>query len=381
MRRAPPFVVLLPRSCMKAIPLLLALTSLSAAADGPKPMPESLRVHTQPPPEWAGKLGDHRSPLVFKDGRPVRTPEDWSRRRAEILEDWQSLMGPWPALLEKPALEVLESRPREAFTQQRVRLQIAPDQHGEGYLLIPPGKGPFPAVVVPFYDPETSAGLAGKPLRDFAYQLTKRGFVSLCIGSPGGDARKPVLTAGARCQPLSYLAYISANAWQALAGLPQVDAKRIGIVGHSYGGKWSMLSACLWEKYACAVWSDPGIVFDETRGSINYQEPWYLGLDPAMTRKPGLVTADNPRTGAYKTLVQRGHDLVEFQALMAPRPFLVSGGAEDPPKRWTVLNHIRQVYQLLGHDDRVAMTNREKHDPNEGSNAVIYAFFEHWLKP
>ena len=381
MRRAPPFVVLLPRSCMKAIPLLLALTSLSAAADGPKPMPESLRVHTQPPPEWAGKLGDYRSPLVFKDGRPVRTPEDWSRRRAEILEDWQSLMGPWPALLEKPALEVLESRPREAFTQQRVRLQIAPDQHGEGYLLIPPGKGPFPAVVVPFYDPETSAGLAGKPLRDFAYQLTKRGFVSLCIGSPGGDARKPVLTAGARCQPLSYLAYISANAWQALAGLPQVDAKRIGIVGHSYGGKWSMFSACLWEKYACAVWSDPGIVFDETRGSINYQEPWYLGLDPAMTRKPGLVTAENPRTGAYKTLVQRGHDLVEFQALMAPRPFLVSGGAEDPPKRWTVLNHIRQVYQLLGHDDRVAMTNREKHDPNEGSNAVIYAFFEHWLKP
>lgn len=366
---------------MKAIPLLLALTSLSAAADGPKPMPESLRVHTQPPPEWAGKLGDYRSPLVFKDGRPVRTPEDWSRRRAEILEDWQSLMGPWPALLEKPALEVLESRPREAFTQQRVRLQIAPDQHGEGYLLIPPGKGPFPAVVVPFYDPETSAGLAGKPLRDFAYQLTKRGFVSLCIGSPGGDARKPVLTAGARCQPLSYLAYISANAWQALAGLPQVDAKRIGIVGHSYGGKWSMFSACLWEKYACAVWSDPGIVFDETRGSINYQEPWYLGLDPAMTRKPGLVTAENPRTGAYKTLVQRGHDLVEFQALMAPRPFLVSGGAEDPPKRWTVLNHIRQVYQLLGHDDRVAMTNREKHDPNEGSNAVIYAFFEHWLKP
>lgn len=336
--------------------------------------------NSTPPAEWADQRGDYRSPLLMKDGRSVKTPTEWQERRAEILADWHRIMGEWPAVLEKPALEVLETKPRENFIQQRVRVQIAPDQHAEGYLLLPEGKGPFPAVFVPYYDPETSAGLSTKPLRDFAYQLTKRGFVSLSIGSPGGDARKPVLAAGAKCQPLSYLGYISANAWQALANLPQVDSKRIGIVGHSYGGKWSMFGACLWEKYACAVWSDPGIVFDETRGSINYQEPWYLGLDPALTRKPGLVSAENPRTGAYKTLIEQGHDLVEFQALMAPRPFLVSGGAEDPPKRWTVLNHIRAVYQVLGHTDRVAMTNREKHDPNEESNAAIYAFFERWLK-
>lgn len=358
--------------------LLFALVSSMLQAAGP--MPESLRAISKPPAEWEGKMGDYKSPLVFKDGRQVKTAEDWQKRRAEILNDWQSLMGAWPAVIEKPKVEVLESKPRENFTQQKVRVQIAPDQQADGYLLLPEGKGPFPAVFVPFYEPETSTGLGGKPLRDFAYQLTKRGFVSLSIGSPGGDARVPILSAEAKCQPLSYLGYISANAWQVLANLPQVDAQRIGIVGHSYGGKWSMFGACLWDKYACAVWSDPGIVFDETRPSINYQEPWYLGLDSKTTRKPGLVTADNPRTGAYKTLIERGHDLVEFQTLMAPRPFLVSGGAEDPPKRWTVLNHVRTVYHLLGHDDRVAMTNREKHDPNEESNAAIYAFFEHWLK-
>jgi hypothetical protein len=202
----------------------------------------------------------------------------------------------------------------------------------------------------------------------------------LSIGSPGGDARLPVLSAGAKCQPLSYLGYISANMWQALASLPDVDSKRIGIVGHSYGGKWSLFGSCLWEKYACAVWSDPGIVFDETRGSINYQEPWYLGLDPAITRKPGLVSAESPRTGAYKTLIEKGHNLQELHALMAPRPFLVSGGAEDPPKRWAALNHSIAVNKLLGVKDRVAMTNREKHDPNEESNEQIYRFFEFWLK-
>ena len=326
-------------------------------------------------------MGDYRSPLLFKDGREVRTPADWQQRRAEILADWHGILGAWPPVIEKPALEVLESKPREDFTQQRVRVQIAPDQHAEGYLLLPEGKGPFPAVFVPFYEPETSTALGGKPMRDFAYQLTKRGFVSLSIGSPGGDARKPVLTAGAKCQPLSYLGYISANAWQVLANLPQVDAKRIGIVGHSYGGKWSMFGACLWEKYACDVWSDPVIVFDETRGSINYQEPWYLGLDAAITRKPGLVREDSPRTGAYKVLIEKGHDLQELHALMAPRPFLVSGGAEDPPKRWLALNHSIAVNDFLGFKSRVAMTNREKHDPNEESNEQIYRFFEYWLKP
>lgn len=357
---------------------ILAATLASTHAES-LPPPE-IAAFFQPPVEWSTDLGSSKSPLIFKDGSKVQTAADWPRRRAEILADWQGIMGAWPAVIERPKIDVLESKHRENFTQQHVRVEIAPGQTGEGYLLIPEGKGPFPAVFVPYYDPETSAGVGDKPLRDFAYQLTKRGFVSLSIGSPGGDARKPVLSAGAQCQPLSYLGYISANAWNALASLPEVDAKRIGIVGHSYGGKWSMFGACLWEKYACGVWSDPGIAFDETRGSINYQEPWYLGLDSAITRKPGLVSADSPRTGAYKTLIERGHDLVELQALMAPRPFLVSGGAEDPPKRWSVLNHLIAVNKLLGVKHRVAMTNRADHPPTEESNEVIYRFFEWWLK-
>jgi hypothetical protein len=318
--------------------------------------------------------------LRFDDGREVKTPADWQQRRAEILKTWHGLMGAWPPVLEHPKLEKLETTRRENFTQHRIRLQIAPEQTGDGYLLIPDGSPPFPAVFVPYYDPETSAGLSDKPLRDFAYQLTKRGFISLCIGSPAGDARKPELTKGAICQPLSYLGYICANAWQALADLPEVDSKRIGIVGHSYGGKWSMFGSCLWDKYACAAWSDGGVVFDEARPSVNYWEPWYLGRDPNITRKPGVVTPQNPRTGAYKTMVETGHDLVELHALMAPRPFLVSGGSEDFPARWPALNHAIAVNKLLGFEDRVAMTNRKDHSPNEESNAQIYAFFEWWLK-
>ena len=82
---------------------------------------------------------------------------------------------------------------------------------------------------------------------------------------------------------------------------------------------------------------------------MNYWEPWYLGLDANQKRpKAGLPAPDNPRMGAYKRMVETGRDLHELRALIAPRPFLVSGGSEDPPSRWPALNHLAAVNQLLG---------------------------------
>ncbi|MCZ7639823.1 MAG: hypothetical protein M5U12_29510 [Verrucomicrobia bacterium] len=109
---------------------------------------------------------------------------------------------------------------------------------------------------------------------------------------------------------------------------------------------------------------------------MNYWEPWYLGLDPTVSRAPGVIGPDNPRTGAYRTLVESGHDLHELHALIAPRPFFVSAGAEDPPERWRALNHARAVNRLLGFPDRVGMTHRTGHTPTPESNAEMYAFFE-----
>jgi len=135
------------------------------------------------------------------------------------------------------------------------------------------------------------------------------------------------------------LAYAAANAWYVLSKLSNVDSSRIGIMGHSFGGKWAMFASCLFDKFACAVWSDPGIVFDESRPDVNYWEPWYLGYTPPPWRKRGLITKQNPARGLYATLVSEGYDLQELHALMAPRPFLVSGGSEDTLERWIPLNH------------------------------------------
>ena len=140
-----------------------------------------------------------------------------------------------------------------------------------------------------------------------------------------------------------------------------------------------MFASCLFDKFACAAWSDPGIVFD-TRPSVNYWEPWYLGYHPKPWRRRGIITPQNPARGLYPKLRNAGRDLHELHALMAPRPFLVSGGSEDSAARWIPLNHSRRVNRLLGYSDRVAMSNRPEHAPNAESNAVIRAFFQHWLQ-
>ncbi len=341
-------------------------------------MPPVLAPLFAPPAAFTNNFGRYQSLLQFNDGQKVQSPKDWAERRNEILSYWQKEIGGWPALLEHPKLEILSSTNRETFRQQRVRIETAPGQMTEGYLLTPSGRGPFPGVVVPYYEPESSIGLGKVKLRDFALQLTRRGFVSLSIGSPGGDARKPDLAA-VECQPLHFLGYVAANCYNALANIPKVDRKRIGIVGHSYGGKWAMFGACFYNKFACGVWSDPGIVFDEARPNVNYWEPWYLGLEQGRTRAPGLITEASPRTGAYKRIFESGHDLHEVLALMAPRPFLVSGGAEDQAQRWQALNRINEVYQVLGVTNRIAMSFRPAHDPTPESNDQIYRFVEYFL--
>ncbi len=343
---------------------------------------KQIASYFSPPAEWKNEFGDYRSPLRFTDGSVVQTPREWQRRRAEISKEWQELLGAWPPLITEPKVEVLGSERRENFEQLKIRFKWTPREFTTGYLLVPDGDGKRPAILTVYYEPETAVGLQGEH-RDFAYQLAKRGFVALSIGTTEAtDAKTYALyhpdIDNAEVEPLSMLGCAAANSWHVLASRPEVDPKRIGVVGHSFGGKWAMFAGCLFDRFAAVAVSDPGIMLD-THPSVNYWEPWYLGWHPRPWRKRGVVTEENPACGLYPRLLEQSRDLHELHALLAPRPVLVSGGAVDPPERWRALNHLVAINKLLGYENRVGMTNRPKHSPNPESNAVIYAFFEHFL--
>jgi len=376
---------------------LVQLAWLHSAAQSADSAWQQIKPYFSPPESFADKYGEFRSPLRFYDRRQVKTSADWRERRQEILDRWHGIMGKWPPLIEKPQFRFVDSVRKDNYTEYKVSFEWRKGELSSGYLLVPDGPKRKAAVLIVFYEPETALGLGKEPYRDMAVQLARRGIVAFSTGAQPVADRKPYAQyypsfENARLQPLSMLAYLAANAWNALAALPFVDSSRIGVTGHSYGGKWAMFASCLFEKFACAAWSDNGIVFDESRVNVNYQDPWYLGYyqppwgpangaaDTVTYRKTQWGMAGRRDKGAYAVLRRDGHDLHELHALMAPRPFLVSGGSEDPPERWLALNHAVAVNKLLGYKDRVGMTNRPQHAPDELSRNQVCMFFEHFLK-
>jgi len=346
---------------------------------------ERIEPFFSPTEEFEGDFGDYRSPLRFYDGREVTTADEWEERRQEIRDRWMEMMGEWPDLITDQEPEILSSEKRDNFMQHRVKFNWTPLEETEGWLMIPEDlDGPTPAVITVFYEPESAAGIEGRPHRDYAYALAKKGYITLSLGTTEASQERTYAIYhpdidNAEVEPLSMLGYAGANAWHLLANMPEVDSERIGIVGHSFGGKWAMFASTLFDKFAATAWSDPGIVFEHDIPGINYWEPWYLGYHPQPWRDRGLITEDNPAYGLYPELIENGYDLTELHALMAPRPFLVSGGSADPEERWRALNHTIAINNLLGYENRVAMTNRPEHSPNPESNQQIYDFLDYFL--
>ncbi len=346
---------------------------------------DSISPYFTPPDSLKNDFGNYRSPLLFEDSSEVTTPEQWQIRKKELLAEWEKRLGKWPAPIKDQQFVYLDSITKGGYTQYTVSFWWTPVEKTTGYLLVPHAAGIKAAVITVFYEPETAVGITGKPHRDFALQLVKKGFVTLSIGTKEASLRNefsiyyPSIDS-ATVQPLSMLGYAANNAYYALANRSDVDAKKIGVTGHSFGGKWAMFAACLSNNFAATAWSDPGIMMQEDRESVNYWEPWYLGYHPKPWRKRGLITADNPAFGIYNQLKSENRNLHELHVLMAPRPLLVSGGSEDPVTQWKALNHSVKVNALLGYSNRVAMTNRPTHDPTPESNEILCTFFEYFLQ-
>jgi len=81
-------------------------------AQGQDTLWQKLKPYFNPPPKYAGEFGKYRSPLKFYDGSLVKTISDWKSRRKEIINRWEKMMGPWPELISKPSVEIIETTHR-----------------------------------------------------------------------------------------------------------------------------------------------------------------------------------------------------------------------------------------------------------------------------
>ena len=341
------------RTALKILTASFALPALSAsAADDVEWLAETQRPPADFPRDDAGRL---EPLLVAPDGSPVRTLDEWTRRRAELRERWLKFLGPMPEERPEVSLEVLEEDRPEGCVRQLVRYEGEPGIPVEGYLLRPdrelPG-GKWPGVVGLHQTTKASideiAGVSGPGAMQIGLKLCRRGFVVFCprcfLWQSVDDYRQAVARFKERHPDtlgMHKMLYDARRGVDVLASLPEVDADRIGAAGHSLGGKETLYLAAFDERVKAAVASEGGLAFRST----NWDAPWYLG--------EAVRAADFPLNH---------HQLL---ALIAPRPFLIlageSGpGAADGDRNWPLLEAALPVYRLHGDPPRLAMFNHRQ---------------------
>jgi dienelactone hydrolase len=341
------------RECLASLAAAWCLPRLAQAAEAaaPKDVPwlnEVQQAPTAVPPD-APRLG----PLLVDDaGQPITTLAGWQTKREKIRQRWLDFLHPIRVDRKgPPPLEVVSEDRVEGVVRQLVRYEVEPGLPVEAYLLKPAAARTGRPGVVALHSTvrhsiRQPAGVEGVPEKAFGLKLAQRGCVTFCPRcflwpeNTRMAANEEVERFRARhpqSKGMAKMLFDAAVGLDILAGLPEVDPRRLGAVGHSLGAKEVLYLAALDERVQVTVSSEGGI---GTRFS-NWEAPWYLGGD--------ILEEDF------------GHEHHELLALVAPRPFLLLGGnSADGDRSWPFIEAVLPVYRLYGGTPRVGLFNHKK---------------------
>jgi len=347
-----------------------AFPALLKAAEGGVGAEVPWLAKVQRPPKQLPESAPQLTPLlVDDDGRPIDTLSAWERKRQQIRRWWLDFLKPLKVDRQgPPPLKVLEEDRPDNVVRQLVRYEVEPDVPCEAYLLKPAESQPNrPGVVVLHstvnHTIRQPAGVEGRPEKAFGLNLAKRGYVTFCprnfLWPSSGKALDGNQVArfeqrhpGSR--GMAKMLYDAQVAVDILAGMPEVDANRLGAVGHSLGAKEVLYLAALDERVKVTASSEGGI---GTR-FCNWDAPWYLGKE---IRRETF-----------------GHEHHELLALVAPRAFLLLGGDQsDGERSWPFIEAVLPIYRLYGGTARVGLLNHRKgHSVPPEAERAIYDWFQ-----
>jgi dienelactone hydrolase len=310
---------------------------------------------------------------------PVRTAADWELRRRAILGGMQEAMGPLPDEKRKVELDirVTETAELEGYTRKLISFAVEKDDRLSAYLLVPKGlAGRAPAVLCLHQTTRigkgSPAGLGDRPTLHYAAELAKRGYVTLAPDYPYfGDYRTDPYARG-------YVSATMKGVWNhmrcvdLLLSLAEVDAGRIGCIGHSLGGHNTMFVAAFDVRVKAAVSSCGFTSFPKYYGGnlTGWSSEKYMPrIASAYGKDPKKMPFDFP----------------EVVAAIAPRPFMAVaplrdanfdvGGVRD------CVAAARAVYELLGaKGNLVAVHPDAGHDFGDAERRGAYEFLDERLK-
>lgn len=325
----------------------------------------------------------------------------WKAQARHVLAECMQNLQPAPKAY---AMEVTDREQRDGYEARKIRFNLSEWSRVPAYLLVPEGKGPFPAIVLlhdhgahfsigkekmvrPFHvapevmedaDQWASQCYDGQYVGDY---LARHGYVVLAVDALfwGERGRKEgtsydaqqALASNFLQMGASWGAFINVDDMRSaefLASLPFVDKERVGSLGFSMGAYRSWMLAAL---------------TDVVRASASIC--WMNTTEHLMT----LTNNQNKGGSAYAMLIpalRRYLDYPHVASIACPKPTLFFNGTRD---KLFPIEGVRDAYREMeavwksqgASDHLVTKLWDEKHFFNKEMQKETLEFFDRWLKP
>ena len=361
--------------------LLLIASLLALLATTPSAQEPPVRLCSDPPvirSSWDDLL------------EGVRTREDWAKHRVILQRRYLELIRDQHKP-KKPALDlkvhetvVVEGRYQRLY----ISYQVESDERAHAYLGIPLElKGKAPAIVAlhgtTAEGTKQTVGLGGNPDKAFLDHLCRRGYVVIApehfvsgerIPPKGAYDTTRFYEKHPEWTAVGKFNYEHSIALDVLLTRAEVDADRIGTMGHSLGGHGAFYLAAYDERIRASVCNCGGsFLRHNPQVEAWARDRWYVYLKPI---RPGLLRGELPPI-----------DVHEIISLIAPRAYMdVSALNDGNPltqrQRALMLLKIADVYELLGKPENFSFfIHGRKHSVPHESRELIYGFLDAHLKP
>jgi endo-1,4-beta-xylanase len=352
------------------------------------------------PPKPAGELPEIKelpNPFTFADGSPVRTKEDWARRREEIKALFQDYE--YGHLLPKPKAMKISRGEVSVDEQAGVAIQdLELNLENDGKTLKmtvrvawpKDAKGPVPVIIQSafgFGGGRPGAGSGAAPTRPSGQRFAtyaRRGYAyaELNYQQLAPDNKDRARTTGVYqlfddkidCGGLMAWAWGMHRVIDALETMDKIDAKRAVVTGHSRYGKAALIAGAFDERIVLTVPSHSG-----TAGASPYR--FIYGKSEELHNIVGAFPYwFRPDFKQFVGKVQRlPVDQHLLLALVAPRGLLCTEGTKDtwinPEGSQLTYTAAKKVYDFLKAGDKISIRYRPVgHIP---SNEDLLAYADH----
>ena len=238
---------------------------------------------------------------------------------------------------------------------------------------------PRPAVIVPFYFPEAMLGMdieTGEELPKYKniemmLHLVRRGYIAACAQtfhltyykSNRGiydfyrwtEASKLLLKDNPNWTGMAKLIFDTKLLTDLIESDSRVNSDKIGIAGHSLGGKMAFYSGCLDDRIKVILASDFGIRWEQS----NWSDNWYWG-------------------DKVDRLIQDKMDHVNLLNIAGGKPFFLIAGEFDDDSSFEFMK-MATVYN--GKEEKLGFINHATgHRPTLEALSMGYDFIDKYLK-